>query len=701
MLGLLTCRPLPTVAASKWKQPGQFPQANAEKDLMNMRMTATILLSFVAANLLHTLSVTQASDKPVEPIVDPAVLKPTTETFAGEYAVARLQATVAWPQSDGKMGAAAPTTMLLAFRAGRLASFWAVGASAGMDSWRLRGRDTTLSADGLKGRLMVTRALGAGVLEIPIELALTRKAAALTGTIAVAGKDAVPVTGTVEDAANNNRLAPGKDWPAWWGVDTAMRGPTSGLKLVESLTQAKPVWRSEEATLVGFGNGAGLRYPLRVVGQGAGGGASSPVISDGRLFLYYYQPAGPVGGLMDSRSGPFVEATKDMADWQKELFKDMYRVSADDVIIAMDAATGRSLWRTVLPRRAANVQAHKFRGANPTPLVAGNAVYVLTYEGRLYRLDAATGALAWEYPNTPTKPLVVDGKVRGTSVSCASPVLIGQTLGIAMGGQLIAIDAATGKELWRKSASNYGGVRLYAWTLNGKPHFLTSGVMRSADEREKIEHLTLFDPANGKEIWKKPVSFDFSGTAYMLPVLSGDLLFGARFDMANQSNPSNAVVAVRLTATGIEPVWEVSPMMERFDMYQMTERDGFLYVTGFKEVWVIEVKTGKVVAKVPGAGGQATHVLFTAEDRVFIYPEGRHGGTEVIMLSAAGAETQVLSADITIPGGLPGWKGTWVVPHPSTTAYAVQQLIHPIVDGRLFMRGADGIYCYDLRTPTK
>jgi len=39
----------------------------------------------------------------------------------------------------------------------------------------------------------------------------------------------------------------------------------------------------------------------------------------------------------------------------------------------------------------------------------------------------------------------------------------------------------------------------------------------------------------------------------------------------------------------------------------------------------------------------------------------------------------------------------WQDPHPPTTSY-VPALSHPYVDGRLYVRGADGIYCYDLRT---
>jgi hypothetical protein len=39
-----------------------------------------------------------------------------------------------------------------------------------------------------------------------------------------------------------------------------------------------------------------------------------------------------------------------------------------------------------------------------------------------------------------------------------------------------------------------------------------------------------------------------------------------------------------------------------------------------------------------------------------------------------------------------------VPPHVPDTAYADQPVSYPLVDGRLFVRGHDGLYCYDLRT---
>jgi len=45
--------------------------------------------------------------------------------------------------------------------------------------------------------------------------------------------------------------------------------------------------------------------------------------------------------------------------------------------------------------------------------------------------------------------------------------------------------------------------------------------------------------------------------------------------------------------------------------------------------------------------------------------------------------------------GVPG--GGDQPPHASTTAYGRQPIVTPVVAGRMFCRGGNGIYCYDLR----
>jgi hypothetical protein len=50
------------------------------------------------------------------------------------------------------------------------------------------------------------------------------------------------------------------------------------------------------------------------------------------------------------------------------------------------------------------------------------------------------------------------------------------------------------------------------------------------------------------------------------------------------------------------------------------------------------------------------------------------------------------------PSQLAALGELWTPPNPPTTAYH-PALSFPIVEGRMYLRGADGIYCYDLRAP--
>lgn len=86
-----------------------------------------------------------------------------------------------------------------------------------------------------------------------------------------------------------------------------------------------------------------------------------------------------------------------------------------------------------------------------------------------------------------------------------------------------------------------------------------------------------------------------------------------------------------------------------------------------------------------------------AQDRLIIAPEGRHGVQFFSMTTTDPKDFRELAPKLaTTSYGL-----TWLPPHPHTTGYAVQAINYPLVDGRLFVRGRDGIYCYDLRAAGK
>ena len=69
-------------------------------------------------------------------------------------------------------------------------------------------------------------------------------------------------------------------------------------------------------------------------------------------------------------------------------------------------------------------------------------------------------------------------------------------------------------------------------------------------------------------------------------------------------------------------------------------------------------------------------------ERLLLSPEGQHGVARLVFPDR----------DLHDLGLI------WLPPHVETTSYNSQPIVYPIVDGRLFIRGGDGVYCYDLRS---
>lgn len=87
-----------------------------------------------------------------------------------------------------------------------------------------------------------------------------------------------------------------------------------------------------------------------------------------------------------------------------------------------------------------------------------------------------------------------------------------------------------------------------------------------------------------------------------------------------------------------------------------------------------------VVRRNTGTGSNPWLGLFGS--RLLLSPEGQHGTQHLQLLDAT---------DLRLIGK------PWSPPNNSTTAYAVHSIAYPVIAGRLFVRGMDGLYCYDLR----
>ena len=125
----------------------------------------------------------------------------------------------------------------------------------------------------------------------------------------------------------------------------------------------------------------------------------------------------------------------------------MYTTGSWSVVFALDARTGRQLWkwdpqvpRTFGQRACCDV-------VNRGVAVYKGKVYVGTLDGRLAALDADTGKLSWQ--------VVTVDQSRPYTITAAPRIVKGKVLigngGAEMGvrGYLSAYDAATGKLAWR------------------------------------------------------------------------------------------------------------------------------------------------------------------------------------------------------------------------------------------------------------
>lgn len=127
----------------------------------------------------------------------------------------------------------------------------------------------------------------------------------------------------------------------------------------------------------------------------------------------------------------------------------LYFGSDDGNVYAVDAATGRQVWKRAT------------RGPVPaTPAVADDTVYVGSYDGHFYAFNARTGAMRWKFATGGERHFEAKGLHGMTPLAqtffdpydiyLSSPVVVGDAVFFGSGdGHLYALDRATGSLRWK------------------------------------------------------------------------------------------------------------------------------------------------------------------------------------------------------------------------------------------------------------
>jgi outer membrane protein assembly factor BamB len=580
-------------------------------------------------------------------------------------------------------GAGEPMRAFVGLRDGKSTTAWLLdglvpgGAKkAGAYRLLLDSHDLAVLGDRLHGTIVVRQvtiwAPMKRVAEVTLKIDAKRSGGEFKGTWSSTkdGEKATAqgaVTGTLIEESTlraDQALAPGADWPSYHGPFGTNQAASVKSAVVDDLADARPIWRSEEITRSGWGTGVDGRYPVRAAFGTVCGGTGTPIIADGRVYLFHYAPAGdPDPALLEKALADFEKQNqrKPTAAEHAGLI-DFCRPLADTIVVCLDARTGAVVWRVTFPRFSGNFQTHKWRGLNPTACIVGPVLIAADLSNNWVALKAATGDVLWTIQSKP--------KVEGNR-AVVGAVQAGKLAILPSSGSepARAVDPATGKVVWEQP----GGPQALVWGASGAERVVFIG--RNPP--------TCHDAATGKLLWT--MDEKLIGVSGSAALIRDDILVGHVLPDAKKRG--GFFQGWKLADSGAAKLWQ-DEFLPYDENLTVSLGHGKAYLVGQNEIRCLDSKTGKRI------GGQkfdektdsigSNQWLGIVGDRLLLAPEGQHGSL-VLQWLDAGPELKILGPRRAMPNN-------------STTAYGAHALAYPVVDGRLFVRGMDGIYCYDLRT---
>ena len=500
-----------------------------------------------------------------------------------------------------------------------------------------------------------------------------------------------------------NGLAADATWPSWLGPNQNFSSGPCARPVVDDLNKSRMVWASQ---YIGPCESGSQRYGACVGVPPAAGGGASPLVSKGRVYQFRYQAAGDVYQkfLDDQMAGPRGDEWRQKmaaVGWTDADMRRRWSIDADEQLVCIDAATGRTLWTVTWPGEGINLFDHKCSLTNHTGAVADGKVFVFGALGIVRCVSADTGEVLWrtEVPGYSDymRKFKADALAKRNIAAPTRSFLHGLSTGgaavIAPDGigacGLVGLDAASGKVLWRAPGVLGGHVTPPVWTKDGKAYVI------AASNKGVVTCLRADD---GTVAWK----YDKAGAVEGTPLLVGDLLILPRLTEEERKalpkvEPGDApatapgdnigrLACLALSPQGAEEKW-VSPVEWGAPWYTPvgTASGDLICFRGNYRYHVVRAATGERIASTPlSAAVRWDEGTMMAVPGMFIpNPDSQHGNTKMFTIpAAAGAKCGPM----------------WQPPHPPATTYEVA-MSHAWADGRLFIRGNDALYCYDLRRP--
>jgi outer membrane protein assembly factor BamB len=163
--------------------------------------------------------------------------------------------------------------------------------------------------------------------------------------------------------------------------------------------------------------------------------------------------------------------------------------SQEEVVVALDAATGKTIWEHRYPSPTEGINYTEGAGPHATGLIAGNRLFIAGSRREFMALDKNTGKVLWshDFMKEYGAPEIDRGMAN-------SPILFNNTVLIPIGGKgqaLGAFNPETGALVWKAGNVEYSPATPMIIDVDGQKQIVLFGGDRIAG----------LDPASGRELW--------------------------------------------------------------------------------------------------------------------------------------------------------------------------------------------------------
>lgn len=332
----------------------------------------------------------------------------------------------------------------------------------------------------------------------------------------------------------------------------------------------------------------------------------------------------------------------------------------NEYVQALSVKDGKQVWATRIGNVGNPKQQPHYPAARSTPTVEGEVLYALGSDGDLVCLDAASGKLRWQ------KNLRADfGGKPGAWAYSESPLIDGEALVCTPGGadaSLVALNKKDGEVIWKCPVPG------------GDEAAYSSAIIVEVDGRKQYvqflqKGLVGVDAKTGKFLWRYEKTAQGSPANMPTPVAHENLIY---------SSTGRGGGLIRVKAEGekteVEQVYFATKLPNSIG--GSVKVGDHLYGTASAALQCVDFAKGDVKWSERALGAAS---LLYADGHLYLH--GENG--EVALVEASPESYRE--------------KGRFTPPDPPDRGRSKAWAYPVVANGRLYIRDMDSLWCYDVK----